>query len=54
MTNNGSIMQSPKLYIMSKLVEKNKGIWDDEIIEQHKKDMFDILSDDIKKLETGG
>lgn len=54
MTTKGYIMQSPKLYIMSKLVEKNKGIWDDEIIEQHKKDMFDILSDDIKKLETGG
>lgn len=54
MTTKGYIMQSPKLYIMSKLVEKNKGIWDDEIIEQHKKEMFDRLSEDIKKLETGG
>ena len=53
MRDNGSIMQSPKLYIMSKLVEKNNGKWDDEIIKQHKDAMFQILSEDIQKLETG-
>lgn len=47
MTNNGSIMQSPKLYIMAKLVDKYG--WNDDIIEQHKDAMFKILLDDIKK-----
>ena len=42
------INQSPKLIKMKGLLDENGGIWDSSSIEEHKVEMFNLLSEEIK------
>lgn len=42
------INQSPKLIMMKRLLDKNGGTWDSSSIDEHKVEMFNLLSEEIK------
>lgn len=46
MVKTGAVFQSPKLYIMAKIIETQD--WNDEAIFKHCEEMFDILNTDLE------
>lgn len=46
-TNPNIIKQSLKLEIMAQMTKDNRDIWDKEMIENHQKEMFKLLENDI-------
>ena len=44
-----TIMQSPKLKIMSDMMKDNNNVWDETLVEEHRKAMFELLEKEIEK-----